>query len=149
MGFLFIREINYICFKIIKMKKLLIVLVVLFSVSASAQTTQSVTFIGSDTLTNADTIVKNITLSTTANGIILQPVVTRVSGTAAGRVVLLQSIDGTNFIRTDSIAFTNVVTNTAFITKSQPLAPYYQLQFISSGTTVLWPQLWYFVRKEK
>ncbi len=131
------------------MKKLLIVLVVLFSVSASAQTTQSVTFIGSDTLTNADTIVKNITLSTTANGIILQPVVTRVSGTAAGRVVLLQSIDGTNFIRTDSIAFTNVVTNTAFITKSQPLAPYYQLQFISSGTTVLWPQLWYFVRKEK
>jgi len=149
MGFLFIREINYICFKIIKMKKLLLVLVVLFSVSASAQTTQSVTFIGSDTLTNADTIVKNITLSTTANGIILQPVVTRVSGTAAGRVVLLQSIDGTNFIRTDSIAFTNVVTNTAFITKSQPLAPYYQLQFISSGTTVLWPQLWYFVRKEK
>jgi hypothetical protein len=131
------------------MKKLLLALVVLISVSASAQTTQSVSFSGADTLTNADTIVKNITLSTTANGIILQPVVTRVSGTAAGKVVLLQSIDGTNFIRTDSIAFTNVVTNTAFITKSQPLAPYYQLQFISSGTTVLWPQLWYFVRKEK
>jgi hypothetical protein len=146
---LFITEINYICFKIIKMKKLLLALVVLISFSVSAQTTQSVSFSGADTLTNADTIVKNITLSTTANGIILQPVVTRVSGTAAGKVVLLQSIDGTNFIRTDSIAFTNVVTNTAFITKSQPLAPYYQLQFISSGTTVLWPQLWYFVRKEK
>lgn len=131
------------------MKKLLISLVVLLSVSASAQTTQSVTFIGSDTLTNADTIVKNLTLSTTANGIILQPVVTRVSGTAAGKVVLLQSIDGTNFIRTDSIAFTNVVTNTAFITKSQPLAPYYRVEFVSSGTTVLWPQLWFFIRKEK
>lgn len=131
------------------MKKLLLALVVLISFSASAQTTQSITFIGSDTLTNADTIVKNLTLSTTANGIILQPVVTRVSGTAAGKVVLLQSIDGTNFIRTDSIAFTNVVTNTGFITKSQPLAPYYRVEFVSSGTTVLWPQLWYFIRKEK
>lgn len=131
------------------MKKLLLVLVVLFSISASAQTTQVVPSVGSDTLTNADTLTKSITVSTTANGIILQPVVTRVSGTAAGRVVLLQSVDGTNFIRTDSIAFTNVVTNTAFITKSQPLAPYYQVQFISSGTTVLWPRLWYFTRKEK
>ena len=131
------------------MKKLLLSLVVLISFSASAQTTQSVYFSGADTLTNADTIVKNLTLSTTANGIILQPVVTRVSGTAAGKVVLLQSIDGTNFIRTDSIAFTNVVTNTGFITKSQPLAPYYRVEFVSSGTTVLWPQLWYFIRKEK
>ena len=131
------------------MKKLLIALVVLFSVSASAQTTQVVPSVATDTLTNADTIVKNLTLSTTSNGIILQPVVTRVSGTAAGKVVLLQSVDGTNFIRTDSIAFTNVVTNTAFITKSQPLAPYYRVEFISSGTTVLWPRLWYFTRKEK
>jgi hypothetical protein len=131
------------------MKKLLLALVVLISFSASAQTTQSITFVGVDTLTNTDTVVKNLTLSTTANGIILQPVVTRVSGTAAGKVVLLQSIDGTNFIRTDSIAFTNVVTNTAFITKSQTLAPYYRVELTSSGTTVLWPQLWYFIRKEK
>lgn len=132
------------------MKKLLLSLVVLLTASfAYAQPSQSVAFVGVDTLTNADTTVKNLTLSVTANGIILQPVVTRVSGTAAGKMVLLQSVDGTNFIRTDSIAFTNVVTNTAFISKSQPLAPYYRVEFISSGTTVLWPQLWYFIRKEK
>lgn len=132
------------------MKKLLFLLVVLFSaLLAYAQPTQRVEFVGTDTLTNADTIVKNLTLSTTANGIILQPVITRVSGTAAGKVVLLQSVDGTNFIRTDSISLSNVVTNTAFITKSQPLAPYYRVEFVSSGTTVLWPQLWYFIRKEK
>jgi hypothetical protein len=114
-----------------------------------AQPAYSVSFIPADTLTNADTVVKNITLSTTLNGIVLQPVVTRISGTAAGKMVLLQSIDGTNFIRTDSVSFTNVVTNTAFISKSQPTALYYRVEFISSGTTKLWPQLWYLSRKEK
>lgn len=132
------------------MKKLLLLLVVLFSFTVSfAQTTQSVFFSGVDSLINADTVVKNLTLATTANGVILQPIITRVSGTAAGKVVLLQSIDGTNYVRTDSITLTNVVTNTAFISKTQPVAPYYQVQFISSGTTVLWPQLWYYQRRDK
>lgn len=132
------------------MKKVLLSLIVLFIVGKSyAQPAQKIEFVGVDSLINADTVVKDITLSTTLNGIILQPVITRVSGTAAGKVVLSQSIDGTNYIPTDSITLTNIVTNTAFFTKSQPTALYYRLTFISSGTTALWPQLWYLPRKEK
>ena len=132
------------------MKKLFLSAMVLLSVGkAYAQPAIAVKFTGADTLVNSDTVVKDITLSTTLNGIVLQPVITRVSGTAAGKVVLSQSIDGTNYIPTDSITLTNILTNTSLITKSQPTALYYRLTFISSGTTVLWPQLWYLPRKEK
>lgn len=132
------------------MKKLFLSAMVLLSVGkAYAQPAIAVKFVGADTLVNADTVVKDITLSTSLNGIVLQPVITRVSGTAAGKVVLSQSLDGTNYIPTDSLVLTNIVTNTSFITKTQPTALYYRLTFISSGTTVLWPQLWYLPRKEK
>jgi hypothetical protein len=137
-------------FKIFKMKKLLSLLVVLLSATAlSAQTPQSIQFVGVDSLINTDTVVKNITLSTTLNGIVLQPVITRVSGTAAGKVFLAQSIDGANYITTDSLILSNQLVNTALITKTQPTALYYRLTFISSGTTALWPQLFYLPRKEK
>ena len=116
---------------------------------AYAQPSYSVPFTGADTLTNADTVIVNLTLSTILDGVILQPVVTRVSGTAAGRVVLTQSINGVNYIRTDSVSLTNVATNSFFISKTVPVAPFYRVEFISSGTTVLVPQLWYFQRKNK
>lgn len=132
------------------MKKVLLSLIVLFAVTKTyAQPTISLPFVGVDTLINSDTVVKDITLSTTLNGIILQPVITRISGTAAGKVVLSQSINGINYIPTDSLVLTNQLTNTTLITKSQPTALYYRLTFVSSGTTVLWPQLWYLPRKEK
>jgi hypothetical protein len=136
--------------KIFLMKKVLMSLGMLLGVTcAYAQPAISVPFVGVDSLINTDTVTKDLTLSTTLNGIILQPVITRVSGTAAGKVVLLQSIDGANFIRTDSITISNLATNTAFFIKSQPTALYYKVQFTSSGTTTLWPQLWYLPRKEK
>lgn len=132
------------------MKKLFLSAMVLLAVGkAYAQPAQKLEFVGADTLVNADTVVKDITLSTSLNGIVLQPVITRISGTAAGKVVLSQSLDGTNYIPTDSLVLTNILTNTSLITKTQPTALYYRLTFISSGTTVLWPQLWYLPRKEK
>ena len=132
------------------MKKLFLSAIVLLSVcKAYAQPAIAVKFTGADTLVNADTVVKDITLSTTLNGIVLQPVITRISGTAAGKVVLSQSVNGINYIPTDSLVLTNILTNTSLITKTQPTALYYRLTFISSGTTVLWPQFWYLPRKEK
>ena len=132
------------------MKKLFLSAMVLLSVGkAYAQPAIAVKFTGADTLVNADTVVKDITLSTTLNGIVLQPVITRISGTAAGKLFFAQSIDGANYITTDSLVLTNILTNTSLITKTQPTALYYRLTFISSGTTVLWPQLWYLPRKEK
>jgi hypothetical protein len=133
------------------MKRILFLLLLIASVQvASAQAYTELPFTSADTLTNADTIVKNITLSSSASdGIILQPVITRLSGTAAGKIVLLQSVNGTDFIRTDSVTLSNLVTNTAFITKTSPLSLYYRIEFISSGTTALIPRLYYIQRKNK
>lgn len=132
------------------MKRIILSLGMLLGVTcAYAQPSYSVPFAGADTLTNTDTVIVNLTLSTILDGVILQPVLTRVSGTAAGKVVLAQSINGVNFIRTDSVALTNVATNTFFISKAGPVAPYYRVEITSSGTTVLVPQLWYFQRKNK
>lgn len=132
------------------MKKLFTLFaVVLLTAKSYAQPAQKIEFVGVDSLINTDTVVKNLTLSTTLNGIVLQPVITRASGTAAGKFFLAQSIDGTNYITTDSLILTNQLVNTTLISKSQPTALYYQLTFISSGTTALWPQLWYLPRKEK
>jgi hypothetical protein len=130
------------------MKKLFVSVLLLTALGSKAQVSQ-IEFTSADTLTNADTIVKNITISNSTEAILLQPVITRLSGTAAGKVVLLQSVDGTTFIRTDSITLSNVVTNTAFISKVSPVAPYYRIEFISSGTTALIPRLWYYQRKNK
>ncbi len=103
------------------MKRVILSLGMLLGVTcAYAQPSYSVPFTGADTLTNADTVIVNLTLSTILDGVILQPVVTRVSGTAAGRVVLTQSINGVDYIRTDSVSLSNVVTNTAFISKTSP-----------------------------
>lgn len=130
------------------MKKLFVSVLLLTAMSGFGQTSQ-IEFTAGDTLTNADTIVKDITISNSTEALLLQPVVTRVSGTAAGKVVVLQSVNGVNYIRTDSVTLSNVVTNTAFISKVSPVATYYRIEFISSGTTALIPRLWYYQRKSK
>ena len=132
------------------MKKIFSTIVLLLVINfCYSQAAISIPFVGVDSLINADTVVKNITLSSSLNGVIFQPVIARASGTAAGKVVFAQSLDGINYISTDSIALTNVVTNTAFLSKVTPVCTNWRITFISSGTTALWPQLWYLPRKDK
>ena len=132
------------------MKKIFSSIVLLLVINfCYSQAAISIPFVGIDSLVNTDTVVKNITLSSSLNGVIFQPVIGRVSGTAAGKVVFAQSIDGVNYISTDSITLTNVVTNTAFLTKTTPVATNWRITFYSSGTVRMWPQLWYLPRKEK
>lgn len=132
------------------MKKIFSTIVLLLVINLCySQAAISIPFVGVDSLINADTVVKNITLSSSLNGVIFQPVITRASGTAAGKVVFAQSIDGINYISTDSITLTNVLTNSTLISKSTPVSTNWRITFISSGTTALWPQLWYLPRKDK
>lgn len=130
------------------MKKLFVSVLLLTALSSVGQVSQ-IEFTAADTLTNADTIVKDITISNSTEAVLFQPVITRLSGTAAGKVYFSQSVNGVNYILTDSVTLSNVVTNTAFISKVSPVAPYYRIQFISSGTTALIPRLWYYQRKNK
>ena len=132
------------------MKKIFSTIVLLLVINLGySQAAISIPFVGVDSLINADTVVKDITLSSSLNGVIFQPVITRASGTAAGKVVFAQSIDGINYISTDSITLTNVLTNSTLISKSTPVSTNWRITFISSGTTALWPQLWYLPRKDK
>lgn len=132
------------------MKKIFSTIVLLLVINLCySQAAISIPFVGVDSLINADTVVKNITLSSSLNGVIFQPVITRASGTAAGKVVFAQSIDGINYISTDSITLTNVLTNSTLISKVTPVSTNWRITFISSGTTALWPQLWYLPRKDK
>lgn len=132
------------------MKKIFSTIVLLLVINfCYSQAAISLPFSGADSLVNADTVVKTITLSSSLNGVIFQPVITRASGTAAGRVVFAQSIDGINYISTDSLTLTNVLTNSTIISKTTPVATNWRITFISSGTTALWPQLWYLPRKDK
>jgi hypothetical protein len=132
------------------MKKIFSTIVLLFAINfCYSQAAISIPFVGVDSLINADTVVKNITLSSSLNGVIFQPVITRASGTAAGKVVFAQSIDGVNYIPTDSITLTNILTNSTLVSKSTPVSTNWRITFISSGTTALWPQLWYLPRKDK
>jgi len=132
------------------MKRIISTIVLLTVINLCySQAAISLTFSGADSLINADTVVKNITLSSSLNGVIFQPVVTRASGTAAGKVVFSQSIDGINYTPTDSLTLTNIVSNSTIIGKTTPVATNWRITFISSGTTALWPQLWYLPRKDK
>jgi hypothetical protein len=132
------------------MKKIFSTIVLLLVINLCySQAAISIPFVGVDSLINADTVVKNITLSSSLNGVIFQPVITRASGTAAGKVVFAQSIDGVNYIPTDSITLTNILTNSTLVSKSTPVSTNWRITFISSGTTALWPQLWYLPRKDK
>jgi PBP1b-binding outer membrane lipoprotein LpoB len=132
------------------MKRVILSLALLLGVScAYAQPSYSVQFTSADTLTNADTVVANLSLSSSLDGIILQPMVNRISGTAAGKIVLLQSLNGVDYVRTDSVTLSNVVKNATFITKTGAVAPFFRVEFVSSGTTVLFPQLVYFTKRNK
>lgn len=132
------------------MKKIFSTIALIFIINfCYSQAAISVPFVGVDSLINADTVVKNITLSSSLNGVIFQPVLSRESGTAAGKVVFAQSLDGVNYISTDSITLTNVATNTAFLSKVTPVCTNWRITFISSGTVRMWPQLWYLPRKDK
>jgi len=96
-----------------------------------------------DTATNSGTTYLQITLNNYYEKVSFQPVVTKVSGTAAGTVTLQGSIDGTNYVTVSSdyssaqtMSVTNVTTSTALLTVTSSPYRYYRLSYTGSGTMV-------------
>lgn len=105
-----------------------------------------------DTLTNTDTLTYNVTLSAGYAALRVMPVVTRLSGTAAGKMYTYISDDGVNYTLTgDSLVFTNVVKNIraagAFTYAAKDIPYYIRWVYYSSGTTALIPKTTYVLRK--
>lgn len=99
-----------------------------------------------DTVTNTGVRSQTFNISTSLKAGI-QVVVTKVSGTGAGQVNLLASVDGINFERIpsiktngtfglDSLTVTNVATCTHTFQVSNVYFNFYKLTFTGSGTEV-------------
>lgn len=126
---------------------LLLVMGLLICESSSAQRATVFPLVGADSLTNADTVTKIITATAGYDGIVIQPVVTKVSGTAAGTVILSQSLDGVNYVPTDTLTLTNTATQTTIWSKKSPVPVYYKVVGTSSGTVVEILRVYYVLRK--
>ncbi|MBK7885477.1 MAG: hypothetical protein IPJ81_18055 [Chitinophagaceae bacterium] len=132
-----------------KFISIVLVIVGLFSfTNTKAQSATVFPLISADSLNNADTVNKVVTLTAGYEGIVIQPIVTRVSGTAAGTVVLYESLDGTNYKSTgDTLTIANQTTNTVLWKKISPVPVYYKVTGISSGTVVEILRVYYVARK--
>ena len=117
----------------------------------SAQSGNAYTFplIAKDTLTNADTLTKSIHITEGISELGIQVVVNKLSGTLAGKAYLYQSLDGKNYLLTDSASYTAVPvvgsaargtvvtatgTNVATFYKTETPSCYYVVQSLTSGT---------------
>jgi len=134
------------------MKNLFLALVAsilcLVTVDAAAQSATKMTVVSADTLTNADTTSKVINVTAGYASLAIQPIVKRLSGTAAGTVVLYGSIDGVNYVSTgDTLTLTNQVTNTKLWNIGVPAYSSYKVVAISSGTVSEVLNVWYIVRR--
>lgn len=146
------------------MKKILI-LVSLFVglvITASAQRGTLLPLVGSatanvgDTISTSaglDTVQKIITLTAGYSALGIQVNTTKVSGTVVGKAYLYSSIDGVNYVVTDSsAAFVNQTTNVATFTKTGGI-PYvfYRVDVRAAdganSTQVNIVRVWYVARK--
>lgn len=117
----------------------------LFVNTSKAQNPMPVTTV-SYTNTGADTAT--IKAVGAYNIVSIQPVVTKISGTVAGTVVLYGSLDGINYVSTgDTLANTNITTNTTiwFVQPSKYL--YYRARAVGVGTMAASFKCWFLGRQ--
>jgi hypothetical protein len=125
------------------MKKLifLFALVLGFTISAKSQSaTKFPTIVGDTIITTGslDTVFKVIPATTGYSALGIQVVTTKISGTVAGKAYLYGSLDGVNYVISDSsAAFVDQTTNVAQFTKSTTPFTSYQVQVrqMGGGTT--------------
>lgn len=121
------------------MKRILIFSALLIALLATvqqvkAQRPERSIVVAIDTAVNTDTSI--ITLTAVPSHIIsFQTTVTRLSGTAGGKVYLEGTTDGVGWIRLDSMTLTNQAINSKLFTLStQPPCWSYRAYYISSGS---------------
>jgi hypothetical protein len=130
------------------------------SFSANAQFGRAASFplVAGDTLTNTDTVAKVITATAGYSASGIQVNLTKLSGTVAGKAYLYQSLDGINYVVTDSASYTTLstttpsiqspsVTATAMFSKNPVPSVYYEVVATSSGTVSMVCRVLYTLRK--
>lgn len=116
------------------MKNILITMLfcIALAVQSMAQNATLIPLAAGDTLTTSsskDTVSKVIRSTAGYQSFAIQTVATKLSGTVAGKVYLYGSLDGTNYVVTDSsAAFANQTTNTAVFIKEYTPYTYYRVE---------------------
>jgi opacity protein-like surface antigen len=104
-----------------------------------------------DTLTNADTLSYTYRVKgEEAFNINCQLYNDRVSGTASGSLVSYTSIDGINFVASDTITVSSIsadALDSEVISYAGVMHPYIKFVYIQSGTAVCVPKLYFITRK--
>lgn len=137
------------------MKKYILIFSLLISVvlGASAQFTVGVKMPQATTdsiKTGALTVTKYLTLQGGCQSVSIATVVTKVSGTIAGKVYIAGTVDGTNYTAAlDSMTLSNVTTNhKIFLITGNPYWKY-KIWGVGSGTMNGVLTAWYLVRKHE
>lgn len=126
------------------MKKLILLLSILsFGLNAQVVTTmvKSATTMSNTTAVTATLQTQFVTGNTS-----IQVVVTKISGTVAGTVILTASLDGVNYVAlgTNSLVLTDVTTNTAVFPLTNGNYAYYKATFTGAGTMSATPNAYLF-----
>lgn len=139
------------------MKKLFSILVISLSLlsltshQARGQSPVHVPVVAGDTLVNADTLTRIFSFTDGYAGIILTPVVTKISGTVAGTMYLYESGNGTDWSdATDSLVLANSASRQypkRGFRLTAPIAAKYKMVFITSGTQSYKTDFYYVLRR--
>lgn len=131
------------------MKKFLFVLLIglISFINTNAQTGSSYTFptIAGDSLVNADTVFKKISITAGYNSLGIQANIKKGTGTLDGKMYVYTSVNAGTYVLTDSASFTAVPvvvgftsnstwTYTAIITKTAPAGTRYIVAVTQAGT---------------
>lgn len=102
---------------------------------------KSVYNLNSDTVVNTATEYLTLNLRNNYKNLVIQPVVTKISGTAGGTITLEVSNDGVNYVTISSsysdaqtLSVSNVTTNTKLFKVTGSPYYYYRLKYAGTGT---------------
>jgi hypothetical protein len=135
------------------MKKLISIMLFAFvALAINAQSGKAVQLpvILGDTITNTATAYKIITVTGGYQTLAIQPVLTKVSGTAAGTVTMYGSQDGTNYYPLgDTLLMQDHAAAVSKLFKyTDPGYTYYKISYTGVGTMVVKWKVWYSLRKQ-
>lgn len=124
-----------------------VVLVACASYVAQAQNARQLSLVAGDTVSNTGTVTKYIPVTAGYSVVAMQPVLTKIDGTVAGKIYLVARLDGTNWVRIDSVTSLNTAINTTLFTRGAPGGTQYGIQAVGSGTMNAQLKVWYVVKK--
>lgn len=132
------------------MKKILFLALVICSLSftSKAQNATLMPLVQGDTAVNAGTVSKIISATGGYSGVAIQAKDTKISGTLAGTIQIMGSLDGVNYeLIGSAFTVTDVATQTKTFYISAPLPPFIKVLQTGSGTMSAQLRVYYVFRR--